>query len=372
MKRGQIILFTLFIIISGAIYLALLNNKKEETKEIKDENQTLFVPIQSVQNKVRSVTTTSYGQVLPNSEIMVSFEVQGKLEKGNITMKPGTNFKKGQILYRVNNEEAFYTLNARKATFSTLILNSMPDIELDFPSERNKWIAFLNDLSSNSLLPNLPQLSSSKEQMFVISRNIEAEYFNLKSLEARMGKYSYKAPFNGTVTQVFAEPGAIANPGGQIARIAKTGQFELKVPIALKNLDLFKGQGKTLFTDAQGEVVASGSILRISDVVNQQTQSADVYYSILPMNDERIYNGMFLNVTTEQKHDKKTVILPRTAINKGSVYTYKNSTLSQLPVVIEGTQPDSVLVSGIPDGTMVVIEEVTEFDKTKKYEGILR
>ena len=138
MKRSQLVLMLVFLVLTGTIYLTLSSNKKEYSKTIKEEQSVIYVPVRTVKNQLKKRTLVSYGQITPNSEITISFEVQGKLEQGTTRMKPGTNFKKGQVLYRVNNEEAFYALNARKSSLSKIILNALPDIELDYPTESTK------------------------------------------------------------------------------------------------------------------------------------------------------------------------------------------------------------------------------------------
>ena len=140
MKRSQIVLMLVFLVLTGIIYMSLSRNKKEFSKTIKEEQSIIYVPVRKVKNEMKKMTLVSYGQISPNSEIIVSFEVQGKLEKGQNIMKPGTNFSKGQVLYKVNNEEAFYALSARKSSLANIVLNALPDIELDYPSEKSKWL----------------------------------------------------------------------------------------------------------------------------------------------------------------------------------------------------------------------------------------
>mgnify|MGYP000039748399 CR=1 FL=1 len=372
MKRSQIILLSVFLGITALLYIALSSNKKEYDKELKTEDIITYVPVRSVNNKLSKLTLTSYGQIMPNSEVIVSVEVQGKLEKGALTMKPGTNFRKGQILYRVNNEEAFYSLSARKSTLANLVLNALPDIELDFPSERDKWVQFMNDLNPAQRMPELPRLSSTKERLFLTGRNIISEYYNLMSQEARMEKYFYSAPFNGTVISIFAEPGSIANPGGQIAKIAKTGDFEVKVPISMDDLKLYKEKSTAEFMSASGKLVARGKIIRISDVINQQTQSADVYYSIKAEEGEQIYNGMYVNVSLNKEAEKKTMTLPIAAVKEGKVNILKSGKIFQKPVVIVSSIPDSVFVTGLTDGQKVVLEPIEQLDSKIIYKGISR
>ena len=373
MKRSQIILISVFLGITGLIYLTLSANKKDYDKELKTVDTLVYVVVGNVENKVGNLTLTSYGQVTPNSEVIVSFEVQGKLEKGAITMKPGTNFRKGQVLYRVNSLEGRFTLTARKSTLINQILNTLPDIELDFPSEQDKWIKFINDLNEeDALIPELPEMFSSKELMFMTGRNIVADYYNLKSLEAHMAKYIYAAPFSGTVISTFAEPGSIANPGGQIAKIAKTGDFEVKVPISMEDLKLYREKSSANFTDASGKLIAHGKIIRVSDVINQQTQSADVYYSISPVESEKVYNGMFVNVSINQKAERETMTLPRAAVKNGKAKILTKDGIKEQSVVIVSSMPDSVFVTGLKNNQQVLLESLDKIDSKITYKGITR
>ncbi len=373
MKRSQLILLVLFVVVSGVIYLALSRNQKDFVKEMKPEDQTVYVPIRTVQNKMRSVSIESYGQVNPNSEINISFEVQGKLMRGAVTMKPGMKFRKGQLLYRLNNADAEYTLKARKAGLTTLLVSCLPDIELDFPSERDKWVKFLNGLNPNAKeLPPFPKTNSEKESLFIVGRNILTEYYSLKSLEEQLKKYDYYAPFSGTVISVNAEPGAIASPGMMIARIAKTGDYEVKVPISMEDLEKFKNQKSATFKTASDEIIGTGKIIRISDVVNQQTQSADVYYSIQPKKGMQIYNGMFLTITIPVQEVKSVMSIPRAAMQKGKVMLLKDNQLIQREVMQVGEVQDSVFVTKLKDGEQLVLEQPETVQTDKKYLGIKR
>lgn len=373
MKRSQIILLAVFLVLSGVIYMALANNKKDVKKEMKPEDTTVYVPIREVKNQVRSVALESYGQVTPNSEINISFEVQGKLQKGAVLMKPGMKFKQGQLLYSLNKSDVDFALKARKSALSTIIVASLPDIELDFPSERNKWVKFLNGLNPDlSELPEFPKTNSEKESLFITGRNILTEYYSLKSQEEQLKKYAYYAPFNGTVISVNAEPGAIASPGMMIARIAKTGEFEVKIPISIEDLALYKSQNSATFKNSNGEIIGTGKILRISDVVNQQTQSADVYYSIQPTSGSQVFNGMFLTASIVGEKEKTTMTLPRAAVVNGKVTILNGEKLIRRSVLEAGSKPDSLFVTGLVNGEKVLLEEVDKIDPSKKYIGIKR
>ena len=372
MKKSQIILFVIFLVITGLIYFFLSRNKKEYSKEMKEQTSVVYLPVRTVENQPRTMTITSYGQVSPVTELIVSFEVQGKLQKGDIYLKPGTRFSKGQILYKIDNEEAFYSLSARKANLATLILNALPDIELDFPKEVSKWSNFMKGLHPAKMLPELPSFSSEKERMFITGRNIVSDYYNLKSTEVRLSKYFFAAPFSGTVVDTYAEPGTIINPGVQVAKIAKTGDYEVKVPMDLDDLEIYRKENQATFMTTNGEKIGTGKIIRVSDVINQQTQSADVYFSIQPDMDVTIYNGLFVNVTVNKAATKESMILPETAVKDGKVMLLKDEKLNPTQVLIVSSKPDSVFVTGLSDGETVVLEQVTKKGEGIRYEGVKR
>jgi membrane fusion protein (multidrug efflux system) len=372
MKRNQIILIGIFVVISGLMYFTLVSNKKESQVEKKEIQHTLYVPTSVVQNATRKLQLVSYGQVAANTELVISFEVQGKLEKGDVLIKPGVQFKQGQKLYKINNLEAFYALNSRKSQLANILINALPDIELDYPTEKNKWMSFLDQLKPENKLPELPLIPENKERMFLTSRSILSEYYNLKSQESRLEKYHYTAPFNGTVLEVFAEPGAIVNPGTQISKIAKTGDFEVKIPISIANINSFKKQANATFKDAHGETVGKGKMIRSSNVVNQRTQSIDVYYSINPAAGKIIYNGMFLTIAIKQSAAQLSAAIPRAAVKDGKVHVLKNNQMTWREVLVVGSKPDTLFVSGLKDNEQVVLELVEKSKEITTIKGVQR
>lgn len=372
MKRSQIILFVISIVISGSIFVILKANQKTQSKTMKEEDKTVHLRTKKVKNAPQRISLVSYGQITPNMELNVAFQIQGELQKGQVTMKPGTNFKAGQVLYRVENKDAKFNFEVKKAVMSNMILGSLPDIELDFPTERNKWMTFINDLSpSNPKLPAIPATGTTKEEMFFMGRNFYPEFYALQQLESQMDKYVFIAPFNGTVIATFAEPSSIISPSMQVAKIAKTDDFEVKVPIAIKDLHNYRNESFAKFVNADNITVGTGKILRVSNVINQQTQSADVYYSIKAAEGKTIYSGLFVNVSIDQEDNtlKECVVLPRTAMQDGKVKVIEGNKIIEIKVNQVGSIPDSIYLTGLKDGEEVLMEQIGKIEKDVKYKG---
>jgi len=265
-----------------------------------------------------------------------------------------------------------HTLNARKMSFSNLVIQILPDLEMDFPADANKWKSFLDKVEPNKSLPELPNIKSEKEKLFLTGKTIFTEYYNIKSLEVRLAKYKFVAPFNGTVVSVMSEPGSIVSPGAQIAKIAKSGDFEVKVPISIQDLELYKKKSTATFFDSKGTEIASGKILRISNVINQQTQSADVYYSVNPYEGVLIYHGMYLNVSINKKSFKETMTLPRNAVKDNFVNVLKGDKIIPVEVNIVSSIPDSVYVTGLKNGQLALLEQIEKADTSIIYKPVMR
>lgn len=372
MPRNQIIILGSVLLFFAILFAVIIGKKKEVEKDLKSVNNTVFIPIRKVKNEEKKVQIISYGQVTPNAQISVAFEVQGKLLQGAQYLKPGSSFKKGEVLYRIDDHEAQLSTSARKLQLANLVVSSLPDIELDFPSEIDKWKQFLDAIDPEKKLPEWPKMNSSKEKAFFISRGVSGEYYALKSQEARLEKYTFRAPFSGTVIATNAEPGAIANPGVAIAQIAKTGNYEVKVPISMEHLKAYQKESKVDFTTVEGVLIGTGSIHRISDVVNNQTQSVDVYYNLQPADGQMVYSGMYLNVAIDQETIENSIAVPRMAVTDNKISILKDSTVHLTPIRIVGSKPDSLYISGLRDGQQVVLDKIEIDTAGITFKGIMR
>lgn len=369
MKVRNIVLIILGIILIGLVYGPIISKGKGPKTEISKKTATI-VPVIIAKNNLAQVEYEAYGQVTPYTEINVVFEVQGKLLKGDKKLKPGHSFKKGSVLYRVDQSEELYTIYSRRSAFNSMLVNLLADIELDFPSELEKWKRFTNAINDKEALPELPTFNSDKEKRFINSRNIATEYYNIKSAETRLNKYVYRAPFDGTVVETFAEEGSYVSPATSIARIVKTGDYEVKVPIKKEELNHFTSAQKLWFISPNKDTVGLGKIIRTSNVVNQQTQSIDTYLSISPVNGHKVYQGDFLNLVCAEKLEMETVTLPHTALENNKVQYLKDSTLHSLEIKNFGYKGDSLLIAEIPENTQVLCTYLQNPKADTKYEAV--
>ena len=180
----SIIILLMFGLVSYVSYDMGISYGEQHAEEIRSSRTTdslvyeemiKSVSVIKVNNSDLQSEISSSGRVVSLNNINISSEVSGKLE-GNFSIKKGTKFRKGDVLFRVKNTDIKLLADAKKSNFMNLLSSNLADIKLDFPEEYTKWDEFFNSISFNSPIGDLPETSTSKEKNFIISRGIMSEY----------------------------------------------------------------------------------------------------------------------------------------------------------------------------------------------------
>ena len=114
------------------------------------------------------------------------------------------------------------------------------DLATDHSEQYDKWYSFFNSIAVDQPLNDFPSFSSAREKNFIISRNLLAEYLNIKSDEYRLTKYKQIAPFNGSIVEAYSDQGAIVNPGGPIIQVMRNDELEIEIPVPVKYMQKIK------------------------------------------------------------------------------------------------------------------------------------
>jgi len=344
--------FVLSVIIAGALSGMKPEEEKKEEEEIKRYVKADQIKYEDIKSEFKET-----GRVASKSVIDLSPEVRGKILNGSVQLKKGQSFRKGQLLLKIYNQEAQLALQAKKSGFLNALANILPDMKMDFNDSYKTWLDFFENVDINKPIPNLPEISSGKEKIFLSSRNILATYYSIKSDEIILSKYYLYAPFNGSFTAVYAEVGAIANPGVRIASMIRTDKLELEVPLEFENIKFIKtGQTVKIISANDGEEF-KGKITRISDFVDPQTQSVSVFVDISAKKGSQVYQGEYMSVIFSDILLKNAFEVPRDAVfNQNEVFIVKNGKLKKKMVNVLKMNEESIIINGLDEGTDIVIE----------------
>lgn len=373
MKIRHIIIIAIFLFINIAV-VASLNfggpSLEEEEKEEKVFVQNLSA--KKVENKTEIFNVQGFGTIASFNTVDLSSEVQGKLIGGKHAIKSGIKFRKGDLLYRIDDTEARYTLRSRKSSFLNILALMMPDIRVDFSEEYDKWEKYIASVKLNEALPLLPSWKTNKEKIFLSTRNVLTEYFSIKSAEEQLKKFIVRAPFSGMITEVFVSNHSVVNPGSRVMTIVQTGNFEIGVSVPAGQLSSIKiGSECSVFTTT-GELKGSGSVVRISDVINRNTQAVTVFVKPVALEGKAFVEGEYLKVSIDEEGEFKGARIPQSALMDNEVYVYSSvdSTLSIKAVSVLDKNQDGIFVSGLSDKETVITQEVLNYIEGTKY-GVL-
>ncbi|WP_421878168.1 efflux RND transporter periplasmic adaptor subunit [Marinoscillum sp.] len=356
-KRQWIILGSTAGILVLAIALAKFFASQKEAPEIKKPPvakkyvQTKPVAYEDIQTYV-----TAFGRVETAQSLDLLSEVSGRMHQGNIRLKAGENFKKGTLLFYVDDTEASLNLKSQKSNFLRDIAAILPDLKIDYSDNFNAWEKYFGSLDIEKNLPELPEAKSDKEKTFLATKGVFSTYYTIKSAEERLRKHRYYAPFDGSISEVAMESGAFINPGTRIGTIIRTGLHELRVSVETRDIPWVQVGSPAEIYSSETQQKWIGEVARISDFVNQNTQSVDVYLTINP-GKQKIYDGQFLQSAIPASEVKDGMIIPRNVLyNSNEVFVVEDTLLKVKEVFVHRTMDENVIVSGLSEGADLVVE----------------
>lgn len=356
-KRQFVILGIAFLIFAGSIAISqILAGQKEPPKKAVPVEAKRYVKTEPVEYSEIKTEVEAYGRVETAQALDLVSEVAGRMYQGNVRLKEGTSFQKGTLLFYVDDTEATLNLKSQKSNFVRDLAAILPDLKLDFSEKYNKWESFYSNVDIEKPLPALPKQISDKEKTFLATKGIFTSYYSIKSAEVRLEKHKYFAPFAGSVMEVNQESGAFINPGVKIGRIIRKGAHELRVSVDTKDIPWI--QENTLATVISDETQQTWDaiVTRISDFVNQNTQSVDVFLAI-QSNGVRIYDGQFLKASIPARTIKDGMIIPRNAIYNGNeVFVLEDSLLKKTEINVHRVSENQAIFSGLDKGKLLVVE----------------
>lgn len=358
MKRKITVIIAILAILVGAFVSMSYFAAQKETPETEIPGEVARkVKAKPVKYEPVNYTISSLGRLGSQSYVDIISEVQGEILPGNVPLKKGQSFRKGDLLIRIYDEITDYNLKAAKSRFQNSIANILPDFKIDYPEDYQKIKDFFDALRIDKPLPDLPVITSDQQRIFLASRNILNDYFTIKSNEIQLGKHSIYAPFNGTFTDVMLEVGSIANPGSRMARIINTGMLELEVPIPVDDVKWVGKGDRVRVTSEDGSAEWQGKVVRKADYVDRNSQSVSVFISVENSADSPLYEGQFLQASFDGEITGNAMEIPRRAVfNSNMVYVVSENILRKAEINILKINQESMIFNGIDEGVHVIVE----------------
>ena len=372
MKKRQLVILSIIVILIASISIKIYVDYEAGKKHKPEHKKSLrYAKVSVVKNEPVRVFINGFGRVNPALVVNIAPEVSGVLMHGDIPLKKGVRFRKGQVLFKIDNREFALGLKASKSSFLNLMAGALADIKMDYPESYDKWFDFYSSLDVSKPFPELPPGSTLQEKTFLASQNVLSQYYTIKKDEIRLSKYTVHAPFTGFFAEVMIQQGSFIGIGMAVATLNQNADMEIIMPIEKQDVQMVKtGQAVNISTPNKS-ITREGRVKRVEQLVNANTQSINVY--ITPKGSlENLYPGMYLELSIEAGTVKNSFELPRKALtNENKVLVIRDSILFKVSVDIIKRNQNSLIVKGIPDGDLLILEQLPNAENGEKIIPIL-
>ncbi|MCF8261121.1 MAG: efflux RND transporter periplasmic adaptor subunit [Melioribacteraceae bacterium] len=358
LKFKPVYVIPVIILIVGYFLMQLLFTMSEEP-----EKKTPIPRVKIVQGeviKLGDVTSEvkAYGRLQATQNIVLTSEVAGIIQQGDVPFLTGQSFKKGDLIVKVDERQTALDLKSAKSDLLTALSNVLPELRIDFEDEYPEWQSFFNSISFDSKISSLPAIKDSKLKLFLARFNIFKLYFTVQNLEIRLEKHFFHAPFNGSITETDLKIGSTARSGTKLGSIIGLSNAELKVPLPSKDLQWINKTQTVKIYSNEMPYVWSGKIKRISENLNQQTQTLEAFIEITAGPTDKLYEGVFLTAELTGTIISDAIKIPRKSLyEESNVYLINKGKLEYVKVNIARAQNSYVIVnSGLNNGDTLAID----------------
>ncbi|MFT6964754.1 MAG: multidrug efflux pump subunit AcrA (membrane-fusion protein), partial [Flammeovirgaceae bacterium] len=157
MKRKIYVVLGILAILGTAYGLMeLFSQKEEEEKKVVAEVKR-YVKTSQVAYTDIPTELSAFGRVNSALPLDITSEVSGRMLQGNVSLRAGQKFRKGAMLFRIDNTESRLRLQAAKSTFLKDVSMLLPDMKIDYAESFETWQNYFNALDVEKAIPELPK-----------------------------------------------------------------------------------------------------------------------------------------------------------------------------------------------------------------------
>lgn len=354
MLKKKSVILGLLVALSLFVVAFVLAGMKEPPHEKKEVVKVLQIPVQKIENEQMELKHTVIGTLQAHEKVEVFAEVSGVLEFSNKSFLEGITFKKGETLLKINDTQMRTGLYANKSSLMTAIASLLPDLKFDYPDSYEGWKKYLSEFDVEKPIASIPPAKNDQEKYFIAGKNIYKSYYDIKSEEELLTKYTIDAPFTGRVSESDIKPGTLVRTGQKLGEFISSDTYDLIVGVDLNNLkNIELGNQVKLYSENINQEW-TGKVSRIGSKIDSQTQMVNVYIAV---SGDNLKDGMFLSADISLKTNIEGVEIPRKLlIDESYVYVMKDNIVEKFKIDIIQQKEGSIVTNSLENGSLLVLK----------------
>ena len=342
-KKLSIILLTLAVIsICGVLLFPQLKSGGKNTPgiAIARPSSRAIVPVITAQAAKEPFTETleALGTAKANESVVITPTMEERVV--GILFDDGDEVSKGQVLIKLDDNEARFMLAEAKATLK----------EQQQQFERISRLAKTNSTSRSKLDEERSLLEIAKAKVAL--------------MQTRLQDYTIRAPFSGMLGIRQISAGAVVDPDTVITTLDDTSTIKLDFTVPETYLGVLgNGMDITARSPAYPDRNFEGTVSTISSRVDPETRTLTIRARI-PNPDRLLKPGMLLTVDLVRSRSR-TLIIPEEAVilEKDKKYVFlvtEENTVAKKKIVTGRRSPGKVeVLSGLNAGQQVIIRGIS-------------
>ena len=364
------IVVTMAFIGIGALVFVILTATKPKLERTQPPTPKPMVRVALVKTRPQVVIIKGEGTVRPLREIQLVPQVNGKVIFVSRALVDGGEFKKGDLLMRIDplDYQLAVTLAEARVKDSE---SKLKVAEEEAAASREEWELLYKADAKNNEIPTLvakePQLAAAKAKLAADRADLQKAQLNLERTEI-------KAPFDGRVSEENVDIGQYVSTGQTLATLFSTNQAEIVVPFEDEDLYWFHVPG---FTPGEGpgsavsvstriagrEAFWPGRVVRAEGKLDERTRMINVVIRVDKPYETKppLAAGLFVSVEIEGRTLENAAMIPRSALRGNNIVWVvdTNGQLKFRTVTVARLTPNEVLLEGgLIDGEMVVVSSL--------------
>ena len=302
------------------------------------------------------------GYVVAQRKAAVASKITGRLI--SLSVSEGSRVKKGQVIARLENEDADASREQAAANLNAARANveqtraELKEASLTF--ERNKRLITNGSISQVEYENSETRYKKAKAAVDGAEATLKANSAALRGATVAQEYALIRAPFdavvltkNADIGDIITPLGAAANAKAAVVTIADMSYLEVEADVSESNLSLIKsGQPCLIQLDAFPDSRFNGVVKTIVPTADRSKASIMVKVGFID-NDPRILPEMSAKVAFLSRPVKSEEMKPRTALNRNAVINRNGKNVS---FVIKGDEVTETMVTvGEQFGDMIEI-----------------
>ena len=361
-KYSPLIIISISIIIFVLMIRLRPEAKFEEPKIIPQLVETMVAYPSEVRAKI-----SSQGTIRPEHEIFVTSELSGKVTWVSKNFLDGAGFQIGDTLMKIEKRDYELALiSTESSLFQARLALEREEAEANLASIEWKRVG-KGDASSLTLRE--PQLAQARAVLAAAEAAYEQSKRNLE-------RTSIIAPFDGRVRKKMVDLGTNLIPGSRLADIYATASFEVRLPIADKDIpflgipldgtsiDAANRPEVRLSTSYGGdELTTKGFIVRSESEIDPKTRMISAIATIPISNANSGFKvGMFVNAEINGLSFPGVTVVPRSAVKDNMIWVVIDEKLRRKSVEVIRFEKDFAFISdGLNKNDRILITRLSSY-----------